>query len=294
MCTTSPGCTMMCLPVAIRCSSSCWVSSFFTTSLRLPRTVPSNETMPSMRDISAASFGRRASNSSATRGRPPVMSLVFGRLARRLGEQGAGGDDVALVDGDLRADGNRIGRERLVLRVADFDLRIEIFLVLDDDGGDAARRFVEFALHGDTGDHVLEVQRAALFGEHRECCRDPTARGRRPCRSSRRRRRGGRSRPRCCRTSSSFSSASRIWMVPVLLSTMLAPSAVSTRRRPRYFTMPLARTRISGVLKPPVATPPMWNVRMVSCVPGSPMDWAAMMPTESPIFATLLVAGLMP
>jgi hypothetical protein len=38
----------------------------------------------------------------------------------------------------------------------------------------------------------------------------------------------------------------------------------------------------------------MWKVRMVSCVPGSPMDWAAMMPTESPIFATLLVAGLMP
>ena len=27
------------------------------------------------------------------------------------------------------------------------------------------------------------------------------------------------------------------------------------------------------------ATPPVWNVRMVSCVPGSPMDWAAMMPT---------------
>jgi hypothetical protein len=38
----------------------------------------------------------------------------------------------------------------------------------------------------------------------------------------------------------------------------------------------------------------MWNVRMVSCVPGSPIDCAAMMPTESPILATLLVAGLMP
>ena len=30
------------------------------------------------------------------------------------------------------------------------------------------------------------------------------------------------------------------------------------------------------------ATPPVWKVRMVSCVPGSPMDWAAMMPTASP------------
>ena len=26
------------------------------------------------------------------------------------------------------------------------------------------------------------------------------------------------------------------------------------------------------------ATPPVWNVRIVSCVPGSPIDWAAMMP----------------
>ena len=29
-------------------------------------------------------------------------------------------------------------------------------------------------------------------------------------------------------------------------------------------------------------TPPVWNVRMVSCVPGSPIDWAAMTPTASP------------
>ena len=35
------------------------------------------------------------------------------------------------------------------------------------------------------------------------------------------------------------------------------------------------------------ATPPVWNVRMVSCVPGSPIDWAAMMPTASPTWATL-------
>ena len=28
--------------------------------------------------------------------------------------------------------------------------------------------------------------------------------------------------------------------------------------------------------------PPVWNVRMVSWVPGSPMDWAAITPTASP------------
>ena len=30
------------------------------------------------------------------------------------------------------------------------------------------------------------------------------------------------------------------------------------------------------------ATPPVWNVRMVSCVAGSPIDWAAMTPTAVP------------
>ena len=35
------------------------------------------------------------------------------------------------------------------------------------------------------------------------------------------------------------------------------------------------------------AVPPMWNVRIVSCVPGSPMDCAAMMPTASPSLTEL-------
>ena len=42
------------------------------------------------------------------------------------------------------------------------------------------------------------------------------------------------------------------------------------------------------------ATPPVWNVRIVSCVPGSPIDWAAMMPTASPISAISPVARKMP
>ena len=31
------------------------------------------------------------------------------------------------------------------------------------------------------------------------------------------------------------------------------------------------------------AAPPMWNVRIVSCVPGSPIDWAAITPIASPM-----------
>jgi hypothetical protein len=34
------------------------------------------------------------------------------------------------------------------------------------------------------------------------------------------------------------------------------------------------------------AAPPMWNVRIVSCVPGSPIDCAAITPTASPVFTS--------
>ena len=37
------------------------------------------------------------------------------------------------------------------------------------------------------------------------------------------------------------------------------------------------------------AVPPMWNVRIVSCVPGSPIDCAAMTPTASP--SSTMLAG---
>ena len=42
------------------------------------------------------------------------------------------------------------------------------------------------------------------------------------------------------------------------------------------------------------AMPPVWKVRIVSCVPGSPIDWAAMMPTASPTSTSLPVASERP
>ena len=38
---------------------------------------------------------------------------------------------------------------------------------------------------------------------------------------------------------------------------------------------------------PRCAAPPIWKVRMVSWVPGSPIDCAAMTPTASPILTTV-------
>ncbi len=43
-----------------------------------------------------------------------------------------------------------------------------------------------------------------------------------------------------------------------------------------------------------LTTPPMWKVRMVNCVPGSPIDWAAMMPTAMPSSTSVPVARSMP
>ena len=82
------------------------------------------------------------------------------------------------------------------------------------------------------------------------------------------------------------------------------PSDSSIRTRPELSAMgdmPLG-TRASNssptrgrpcVMSSP-AMPPVWNVRMVSWVPGSPIDWAAMMPTASPTSTTLPVASERP
>ena len=59
-----------------------------------------------------------------------------------------------------------------------------------------------------------------------------------------------------------------------------ASNSSTTRGRPCVMSAP--------------ATPPVWNVRMVSCVPGSPIDCAATMPTASPIIASLPVASERP
>ena len=70
-------------------------------------------------------------------------------------------------------------------------------------------------------------------------------------------------------------SVCSISMRPAISASVAAPfgfraSKISTTRgRPCVMSAP--------------ATPPVWNVRIVSCVPGSPIDCAAMMPTASPI-----------
>ena len=59
-----------------------------------------------------------------------------------------------------------------------------------------------------------------------------------------------------------------------------ASNSSTTRGRPWVMSSP--------------ATPPVWNVRIVSCVPGSPIDCAAMIPTASPRSTDAPVASIVP
>ena len=70
------------------------------------------------------------------------------------------------------------------------------------------------------------------------------------------------------------------------------PSSSSTRTTPECRASTAApfgvrasnssTTRGSPWVMSSPTTPPVWKVRMVSWVPGSPIDWAAMTPTASP------------
>ena len=65
----------------------------------------------------------------------------------------------------------------------------------------------------------------------------------------------------------------------------MVPSASCATFALRMRTWPSLRasSELCSIL-PRAAAPPMWNVRIVSCVPGSPIDWLAMMPIDSPMF----------
>ena len=74
--TTWPSCAITCLSFGIRYS---WATPSRSVMTRrcLPLVSLPNDTVPVISASRPASFGERASNSSATRGRPPVMSRVF-------------------------------------------------------------------------------------------------------------------------------------------------------------------------------------------------------------------------
>ena len=77
-----------------------------------------------------------------------------------------------------------------------------------------------------------------------------------------------------------ISTIPSMWLISALPLGTRASNSSSTRGRPAVMSRP--------------ATPPVWNVRIVSWVPGSPIDWAAMIPTASPTPTSSPVARLRP
>ena len=103
--------------------------------------------------------------------------LGLGDLARGLGQQRAGLDLLAFVHDDVRAGRDRVAGDDCVLLAEQDDLRMQVFLVLDDHRAHDARRLVDLALHGDARDHVAEVHLARLLREDRHVVRIPLREG---------------------------------------------------------------------------------------------------------------------
>ena len=71
---------------------------------------------------------------------------------------------------------------------------------------------------------------------------------------------------------------------PFLDVTIASPFFFSTVfKEDSKTTVPPLSVVIESSSAVPEAAPPMWNVLMVSCVPGSPIDCAATTPTASPM-----------
>ena len=83
-------------------------------------------------------------------------------------------------------------------------------------------------------------------------------------------------------------------MEPLRFMTTRLPSLARTVIRLMKRTAPLFLASRRDCSLTREAVPPMWKVRMVSCVPGSPMDCAAMTPVASPSSTSRPVARLRP
>ena len=147
-----------------------------------------NDTVPVTSASRPASFGERASNSSATRGRPPVMSRVFDVSCGIRASTSPTADLLAVLHRDDRAqlerDVDRQVRAReldlLALVVEQLDLRPHALrrragaaLRIDDDERRQAGHFVDLLRDGNAFLDVLELHAAGVLGDDRTRRRIP-------------------------------------------------------------------------------------------------------------------------
>ena len=180
------------------------------------------------------------------------------------------------------------------LVVEDDDLRMQIFLVLDDDHGFLAGGFIHFLLHGDAFDDVVELHLAGLLGKNRDVVRIPLHEGvalldLAAVLDGDDRADDDVVRFQFAAVVAEDGDGAVLVQDDVVAVFELDEAQVVVADRAVELGLDL---RLLEHLAE--AVPPMWNVRMVSCVPGSPMDCAAMMPMASPSLTSAPVARLRP
>ena len=138
--------------------------------------------MPSISETTANSFGLRASKSSATRGRPPVMSFVLVVSRGIFAITSPAATSSPSSTDEVRAD-RQVAPRAIVSPsvVLDRDARPQLgVLRVDDHLRRQAGALVDLLLHGDAFDDVAELHRAADLGEDRDRVRIPLERSGRP------------------------------------------------------------------------------------------------------------------
>src|SRR6185312_11487901 len=91
--------------------------------------------------------------------------LGLSDFSRSLGEQGAGANLLMRLDNDVRASRDGVARGYFAVVAHDDNLRMQVFLVLDDDRAHEAGRFVDFALDRYARNHVAEFDFTAAIGQ---------------------------------------------------------------------------------------------------------------------------------
>src|SRR5437762_1777084 len=89
-------------------------------------------------------------------------------FTRSFREQRARANLLPFLDNDVRTRRNRVTGEHFLLLAHNHDLRMQIFLVFDNDRAHQAGRFVDVALNGDARNHVAEFNLAAFIGKNRD------------------------------------------------------------------------------------------------------------------------------
>ena len=87
---------------------------------------------------------------------------------------------------------------------------------------------------------------------------------------------------------------SKILISVVLFTTISLPEELVTDLKFLISTLPSVGDSKVDFSTEELATPPTWKVLIVNWVPGSPIDWAAIIPTASPTFTCWPLAKSLP